>query len=297
MEQTEKNYFANLLKTAIGSSRDFSLEFRFFNTACLLGALISLFSLAVNSFLNLDLLTLIICTSGTLLFLVFYYYSRFRNHLFIWCFSLLLMGMLSALWFSNGGSKGSVIYVYFALLCLILFLTEKTKRFLIVSVLFLNITCLFYLENFYPYWVIDYKYAEQRYFDLAAVLVISIALMTFVVGYARNSYLMERKKAEESDKLKSAFLANMSHEIRTPLNGILGFSELLGYSSTSEEDKHEYVKVIRQASDDLLNIINDVIDISKIEAGLMNVYETECPLNDLLQEVHSYFILKRTQLK
>ena len=74
--------------------------------------------------------------------------------------------------------------------------------------------------------------------------------MIFVVGYAKNSYVSEKIKAQESDRLKSAFLANMSHEIRTPLNGILGFSELLTYPSTTEDDRKDYIKIIRTASDD-----------------------------------------------
>jgi signal transduction histidine kinase/BarA-like signal transduction histidine kinase len=78
-----------------------------------------------------------------------------------------------------------------------------------------------------------------------------------------------RKKAEESERLKSSFIANMSHEIRTPMNAILGFSELLELPGVTEEKRNQYASIIRKRSEDLLNILNDVIDFSKIEAGMM----------------------------
>ncbi|MCF8229751.1 MAG: PAS domain S-box protein [Bacteroidales bacterium] len=102
------------------------------------------------------------------------------------------------------------------------------------------------------------------------------------------------KKAEESDKLKSAFLANMSHEIRTPLNGILGFAELLRYAE-NKIDVEEYIDVINRSGNQLLNIINDIIDISKIEAGQLTINLRETNLVHLLDNVANIYqkILKR----
>jgi PAS domain S-box-containing protein len=79
-----------------------------------------------------------------------------------------------------------------------------------------------------------------------------------------------RRKAEESDSLKSAFLANMSHEIRTPMNAIIGFSGLLQNDSLAAEKRKRYLELIHKSSESLLNLINDILDISKIEAGQMN---------------------------
>ena len=77
-------------------------------------------------------------------------------------------------------------------------------------------------------------------------------------------------KAEESDRLKSAFLANMSHEIRTPLNAIVGFSNLIAYAESTEEIQ-DYIKVIETNNDLLLQLINDILDLSKIEAGNLDL--------------------------
>ena len=88
------------------------------------------------------------------------------------------------------------------------------------------------------------------------------------------------EKAEESDKLKSAFLANMSHEIRTPMNGILGFVELLDTPDLSFEQQDKYIEIIKKSGYRMLNTVNDIIDISKIDAGqveisndVVNIYE------------------------
>ena len=91
-------------------------------------------------------------------------------------------------------------------------------------------------------------------------------------------------KAEESNKLKSAFLANMSHEIRTPLNAIVGFSNLLP-SAESKEEINEYIGIIESNNSLLLQLINDILDLSKIEAGTLDFSETEFSVNALLDEV------------
>jgi len=97
-----------------------------------------------------------------------------------------------------------------------------------------------------------------------------------------------KEKAEESDRLKTAFLANMSHEIRTPMNGIMGFSMMLADPDLTKAERDSYVKIVNSSCDQLLHIINDIIDISKIEAGQIDLYETTFDLNLLLSEILSF---------
>ncbi len=97
------------------------------------------------------------------------------------------------------------------------------------------------------------------------------------------------KKAEESDKQKSVFLANMSHEIRTPMNGILGFTNLLKNPGITDEKKKLYLKIIEQSGRRMLSLINDIVDISKIEAGLMEVTIEKTDINRLLKELTDFF--------
>jgi len=98
-----------------------------------------------------------------------------------------------------------------------------------------------------------------------------------------------KEKAEESDRLKSAFLANMSHEIRTPMNGILGFAEILSDPSLTGEQQQEYLKIIQKSGVRMLNIINDIIDISKIESGVMNLNVMESNINEQMEYIYTFF--------
>jgi signal transduction histidine kinase len=94
------------------------------------------------------------------------------------------------------------------------------------------------------------------------------------------------QKAIESDKLKTAFLQNISHEIRTPMNSIVGFSELLKDKNLSEPEKDQYLEMISKSSDQLLNIVNEVLDISLIETGNLSVNLKRVQLNNLIKEIY-----------
>ena len=100
-----------------------------------------------------------------------------------------------------------------------------------------------------------------------------------------------RDRAEESNRLKSAFLANMSHEIRTPLNAIVGFSGILA-STDEEEEKQEYVSIIENNNTLLLQLISDILDLSKIEAGTLEFQYSNIDLNKMLNELTSSLQLK-----
>lgn len=95
-------------------------------------------------------------------------------------------------------------------------------------------------------------------------------------------------KAQEAERLKSAFLTNMSHEIRTPLNGIMGFAELLKINHESQEEREEYLSIIQQSGTHLLSILNDLIDISKLEAQQLVVEKKLFSLACLIDDIFAY---------
>lgn len=98
-----------------------------------------------------------------------------------------------------------------------------------------------------------------------------------------------KERAEESDRLKSAFLANMSHEIRTPMNGILGFAGLLKEPKLSGDEQKEYISIIEKSGERMLNIINDIINISKVESGQMQVFISETNINEQIEYIYTFF--------
>jgi PAS domain S-box-containing protein len=104
--------------------------------------------------------------------------------------------------------------------------------------------------------------------------------------------IIAKEKAEENDRLKSAFLANMSHEIRTPLNSIIGFSELLSDPDFKSDDRFEFARIITNSGNNLLAIISDIMDISKIEAGQVEVHKSIFSVKGLIHDIYSEYRMK-----
>ncbi len=103
---------------------------------------------------------------------------------------------------------------------------------------------------------------------------------------AIDELIHAKEKAEESDRLKSVFLSNMSHEIRTPMNGILGFTEILSRMQVDRNKQKRYIDIIQQSTKQLLTIIDDIIDISKIESGQFEVFNSKVELNSFCKEIY-----------
>jgi len=106
---------------------------------------------------------------------------------------------------------------------------------------------------------------------------------------AEQELIVAKEKAEDSERLKSAFLANMSHEIRTPMNGILGFTELLKDKTHTAEEQKEYLNIIEKSGERMLNIVNDVINISKLESGLMEISLSKTDINEQMDYIYQFF--------
>lgn len=111
----------------------------------------------------------------------------------------------------------------------------------------------------------------------------------------KSELIKAKDKAEESDRLKSAFLANISHEIRTPMNGILGFAELLKEPDLSPENQIEFLQIIETSGQRMLNIINDLIDISRIESGETVLRLRKTKVLNMLQELNRFFTPEANQ--
>ena len=125
-------------------------------------------------------------------------------------------------------------------------------------------------------------------------LSIAEAFGEFISIALNNSKTMEeliaaKVKAEDSDRLKSIFLANMSHEIRTPMNAIVGFAQFLTKASLTEVQRNKFSSIIKDRTHDLLRIIEDLLDVSKIEAGQLKIFESDFLIHDLMNEFKEFY--------
>jgi len=138
---------------------------------------------------------------------------------------------------------------------------------------------LFVLALYAVYVYLSYRELERRRTQLEQM-----------VEQRTKELVSAKEKAEESDKLKSAFLANMSHEIRTPLNGIVGFLQFINNDNLSPKRRKEYINIINSNTTQLLRIINDIVDISKIEAKQMTITPVPVDINELMNELWVFFV-------
>jgi PAS domain S-box-containing protein len=135
-----------------------------------------------------------------------------------------------------------------------------------------------------------YEAVAQNFLNnsLINAVVVNVRDITRIKQTERE-LIKAKEVAEESDRLKSAFLANMSHEIRTPMNGILGFAELLKQPTLKGADQQKYIQIIERSGHRMLNIINDIIDISKVEAGLMKLDINQSNINEQVEYIYTFF--------
>ena len=132
-------------------------------------------------------------------------------------------------------------------------------------------------------------YTETRIVPLAAneVLILFRDLTPRILS--EKALLVEKEKAEESDRLKMAFLSNMSHEIRTPMNAIIGFSEMLGLEDVDDKERDSFIYQIQSNGALLLNLINDILDLSKIEAGELEMHYSKFDVKRMFQDIYLNF--------
>lgn len=134
----------------------------------------------------------------------------------------------------------------------------------------------------------NFTEVDHQLLIMSAQLLVNIKLRTIT----EENIIKAKEKAEESDRLKSAFLANMSHEIRTPLNSIIGFSELLTDPNFDQNQRAEFAQMINENGNNLLTILSDIMDLSKIEAGQMQIKKMPFVVNKLVAEMQREFSFK-----
>lgn len=151
---------------------------------------------------------------------------------------------------------------------------------------------VFLKNNFYGFLVLQHIKGQHSY-DSSEINIIRTLSTLISNGFERVQYEQSLRsskvKAEEADRLKSAFLANLSHEIRTPMNSIIGFSDLLADPDLTTDQREDFIALIRKSGDTLLSIIENIIDISKLETNQLTVVHDECHVSRILDDLYFSF--------
>ncbi|HQS24607.1 MAG: hypothetical protein B7Y11_12185 [Sphingobacteriia bacterium 24-36-13] len=284
-----------------------SLENKIFNLVSFMVFIAMIISLASNIILERDtlLLTMILCLAMISYYV--FYISRYQEKfvpvgvIYI-VFSLLFF---VPIWFSNGGIEGPTKTAYLMSVVAAMMILPKRFHLPFIIITILLIIGLYVLELKNPEWLIPYPSTEIKQIDIIIttilyliIIAVSVSLYKRTYDIDRNNlikksndleeskeYLSETKQqAEAATKAKSRFLANMSHEIRTPLNGIIGTIDLLQHTPLNAEQE-ELMLSLKSSSTHLLEIVNDVLDISKIEADKLELFEGPCNLQNIVQQV------------
>ncbi len=234
----------------------------------------------------------IICTISTsAIFTLLYFYTWKKENYLFSKYIIIIIGivLLNVQWFINYGSTGPILYLFVVLESIILIFFSKKEKVVFSLIVFANITGLFYIEYRFPAVIGNYESNSARLIDIYTGMLIYLFLSILLITVALKFYIRQKEKAQLSDKLKSSFLANMSHEIRTPMNGILGFAEILKEPDLTGQQQQDCINIIEKSGKRMLSIINDIIDISKIESGLMKIEIKASNINEQIEYIYKFF--------
>jgi signal transduction histidine kinase len=284
-----KEFISSIKKLFIyltGNSNDFFIEHRLLNALGFFSSIVGLLAIVINVVIEASVLLELSVVVATLASLFIFYISRFYRNFKLAriVITVFMLGVFTYLFFLNNGSRGPVLYLYMVSFLIMLFIWNGWQRTVVVSIFFLNITALFLLEYRSPEITDPYLSEQTRILDVYFSYYLYLLLLGVILLFAKNSYIREKRRAEQADQLKSAFLANMSHDIRTPMNAILGFTRLLS-RDLSREKKELYIEIIKNNGHSLMRLIDDIIDISKIEAGQLSLVEDNCNVCLLFEEL------------
>lgn len=252
-----------------GDTDSISSEKYFVSITCFVSAIFLVILCVFHLLMGFSMQPVILAGGSSIVMSGMYYLVHFKNTVFIPKLVLTVFGlvMLDLTWYAKFLSNGPVLFYILMFGALVLWVWEGKALVVILVGYFINLLLLYYIDYHATADILNYSDHHTRSTDIFLNLFFYALLLIFLLYVVKVEFYKQRQRAIRSDQLKSAFLANMSHEIRTPMNGILGFLEILKEQQLSSDLRREYIELIENSGRRMLNIINDIIDISKIEAG------------------------------
>ena len=256
------------------------------------------FNLYIGLKSSITLFTLI----GGLLYFSLFLFGRFINRgiRFYLITSIFTIIYIDLLWFLNYGSNGPIMPILIVFYAFLILVFDKKYFYYISIVLYLNLLALFLIEFNFNEQMGTYPDLKSKLMDNYIGMTFSFVIIYLFIAVIKKNYILEYEQARKSDQLKSAFVANMSHEIRTPLNSIVGFSSLIAEEELTVEQKSLYCSQILSNSDYLLQLIEDIIDVSKIESNQlsMSIKEVDVvPMMEKLVQSFQFSIAEKKELE
>ncbi len=271
----------------------FSLEHRLLLSTLIIGIFMGLVGAISNLLLTTSLIAALVPLMLAIVASILYYFARSKKASRTIAVITAIVGILgiSITWIFNGGINGPIFMVAFTFIILgLLIVPNKVKYYIIALFILVNVFILL-IQLYRPDIIVNYPTEFSRWLDNLIGMLLSSIFVFLIIRFIHKHYTIEKQRAEESNRLKSAFLANMSHEIRTPMNGILGFTGLLKEPELSGEEQQKYIQIIEKSGARMLNIINDIVSISKIESGIVDINLSETNINNQLQFVYDFLKL------
>jgi len=263
-----------------------NFETKFLEALTIVSSIACGLSVISNIFLGLPISMIFLPALLGLAFVGFYYWAKSTRKALLLkiCYTSLTLFLLNMIWVYNNGSHGPSPYLFIVFFGVLVFIWSGIQLWIVTFVFFINILTIFYIDYTHPYLIPNYKTDLDRIFDVYTGDIVFGIVIFALMNKAKNDLMSQYLKAKRADMLKSAFLANMSHEIRTPMNAIYGFSQILKDVDFSDAEKKQYLDLICNQSNYLLSIVNELIDISKIESGSLVIYNDLADLNEIISE-------------